>query len=150
MRPKAFGEGCTEWPPGHTARGVHCTRRRRFLKPRDRQTDWQTPVRIVSSRDGHETLKPETETETRRLYVTRRYRDVRIGLHVIMIADVNLFSRPLIIIITTIITVLMQRFNAVLLRDTLPAADCTDWVIVSTLSALGLIFKPLREHTYQR
>jgi len=61
-----------------------------------------------SVRVEHETLEPETEirlrrdrdeTETRRLYVTRRYRDVKIGLHVIMIADVNLFSRPLIIII---------------------------------------------------
>ena len=36
------------------------------------------------------------ETETRRLYVTRRHRDVIIGLglHVIMIAVVTLFSRP--------------------------------------------------------
>jgi len=36
--------------PAHTARSVHCTRRRRF-KPRDRQTDRQTPrtsVTIVS------------------------------------------------------------------------------------------------------
>jgi len=73
--------------------------------------DWDILWEI--SRDGRETLKPETETrpripppetETRRLYVTRRYRDVKIGLHVVMIADVNLFSRPLIIIGLIIIT----------------------------------------------
>jgi len=46
-----------------------------------------------------ETLASPAETEARRLYVMRRYRDVKIGLHVIMIADVNLFSRPLIMMI---------------------------------------------------
>jgi len=43
---------------------------------------------------------------------------------------------------------MVQRFNAVLLRDSLLAADCTDWVIVPTLSVLGLIFKLPREYTY--
>jgi len=62
----------------------------------------------VTARDRHEALKPENETftsqdrdETFVGYET--YRDVKIGLHVITIADVNLFSRPLIIIIIIII-----------------------------------------------
>ena len=44
--------------------------------------------------DGHETIKPET----RRLKVKRHDRDVKIGLHVIMILVVHLFSRPVVII----------------------------------------------------
>jgi len=62
---------------------------------------------VPVTRDGHETLKLETETKPRRWpYQPRRdvcrSRDVKIGLHVIMIADVNLLSRPLIIIIIII------------------------------------------------
>jgi len=43
-RPKAFGEGCTEWPRAHcTWHSKRCCR----FKPCDRQTSW-TSVRIVS------------------------------------------------------------------------------------------------------
>jgi len=43
--------------------------------------------------------------------------------------------------------VLLQRYNDVLLRDTLLASDCTDW-FVPTFEYLN--FKLPREHIYRK
>jgi len=77
--PKTFGTGRTEWPM-HTARDVHCTRRRRRFKPRDRQTP-RTSVRIISISCIRCSLKMDTipillsarsEEETKNLAYIRK------------------------------------------------------------------------------
>jgi len=67
------------------------------LKPETKPSPHETET--LASAAETELFKFRDETETKRLWVIRRYQRVKIGLHVIMIADVNLFSRPLIIII---------------------------------------------------
>jgi len=52
--------------PAHTARGAHCTRRRRF-KPRDRQTDRQTDTINIGKNSQHlmHSMQPKKQLSVR-------------------------------------------------------------------------------------